>query len=177
MEIWKDVKGYEGRYQVSDLGRVKGIPRMAWSGRVFYKLKEKILKPGKNSEGYLVVVLCDGKTTKTNKVHRLVAKAFIDNPNNNPVVNHKDSNKTNNCLENLEWCTHSENSMYVPARKNKKSSKYKGVLFLNDCKHRPWGVRIKSKLIGYFYTEEDAAKAYNNEIIKHQGNFAYLNKF
>ena len=177
MEIWKDVIGYEGKYQVSNFGNIKGIPRIVWNGRAFYQLKEKILKPGKNSEGYLIVILCDGKTTKTSRVNRLVAKAFIDNPNNNPVVNHKDSNKINNCLNNLEWCTYSENSMYVPVRNNKKSSKYKGVLFHKGCKYRPWGVRIKNTHIGYYPTEIEAAKAYNEEIVKHQGSFAYLNKF
>ena len=93
-EIWKDVVGYEGLYQVSNNGRVKSLKFG----------KEKILKPGKLKNGYLRVNLCKNEKQKHFLVHRLVALTFITNPNNLPDVNHKDENKENNRVENLEWC-------------------------------------------------------------------------
>ena len=100
-EIWKDCKGYEGLYQVSNLGRV-------WSVR-----KQKYLNPWLDSSGYWTVELraLNGKR-KSEKVHRLVALAFIENPNNLPQVNHKDENKQNNSVENLEWCDAKYNCNY-----------------------------------------------------------------
>lgn len=96
-EIWKDIAGYEGLYQVSNLGRVKNIK----SGI--------ILKPAKNSAGYLHVHLTGNKHYY---LHRLVALAFIPNPHNYPEVNHKDENKENNCVDNLEWADRKYNCNY-----------------------------------------------------------------
>lgn len=96
-ETWKDIKGYEGLYQVSNLGRVKGLKR------------NKILKPGKDKDGYLYVTLYNMYKLKGQKVHRLVAQTFILNPENKPQVNHIDGNKQNNIVNNLEWCTRLEN--------------------------------------------------------------------
>ena len=101
-EIWKDIEGYEGLYQVSNLGRVKSI----------YYDKERILKPGKNTKGYLQVHLCKNGERKEYTVHRLVAKVFISNPNNLPMINHKDENPSNNRVENLEWCSAKYNNNY-----------------------------------------------------------------
>ena len=98
IEEWRDVLGYEGLYEVSDQGRVRR--------------NGKILKPGKNNWGYLQVFLSKNEILKTSKIHRLVASAFIPNPQNLPEINHKDENKTNNCLDNLEWCTHDYNTNY-----------------------------------------------------------------
>lgn len=100
-EIWKDVKGYEGLYQVSNKGNVKS----------FYKNRN--LKPSKHSRGYLVVSLFENHNRKQFFIHRLVAETFIDNVNHKEEVNHKDGNKTNNCVENLEWCTGSENRLHA----------------------------------------------------------------
>lgn len=88
-EIWKDIEGYEGLYQVSNLGRVK---------------RAYILKPYKDKKGYLAVQLSKHNKVKRLFVHRLVAMAFIPNPNNLPQVNHKDRNTSNNHMGNLEWC-------------------------------------------------------------------------
>lgn len=98
IEVWSDVLGYEGLYEVSDQGRVRR--------------NGKILKPRKNLGGYLLVSLSKNGIVKTAKIHRLVASAFIPNPQNLPEVNHKDENKTNNCLDNLEWCTCEYNQNY-----------------------------------------------------------------
>ena len=96
-EIWKDIKGYEGLYQVSNLGRVKRIT----TGRV--------LKPLKHANGYLMVKLSKNSIVYTKTVHRLVAEAFIPNPEHKSEINHIDENKTNNNVSNLEWMTRTEN--------------------------------------------------------------------
>jgi hypothetical protein len=101
MEMWKDIKGYEGLYMISTVGRVKSL---------IYN-KEKILKPGADSCGYLQVGLCKDGNKVYYLVHRLVAQAFIANPENLPEVNHKDETRKNN-VENLEWCSHIYNSNY-----------------------------------------------------------------
>ena len=108
MEIWKDIKGYEGLYQVSNLGKVKSL--LGWNGKTYYK-REKILKPY-IQKGYLRVNLF--KKNKGNKylVHRLVAETFIPNPNKLPEVNHKDENPGNCGVSNLEWCTRLYNIQY-----------------------------------------------------------------
>ena len=93
-ELWKDIKDYEGHYQVSNLSRVKSIKFG----------KERILKPVIDRHGYLLVSLWKNNKQKTYKVHRLVAEAFIPNPYNLPQVNHKDENPLNNNVNNLEWC-------------------------------------------------------------------------
>lgn len=98
MEIWKDVVGYEGLYQVSNKGRVKsriGIRRTPLS-----------------ANGYKIVKLCKSGVVKFFLVHRLVANAFLPNPNCLPIINHKDENKLNNSVENLEWCTSEYNVRY-----------------------------------------------------------------
>ena len=113
-EIWKNVLGYEGLYQVSNLGNIKSFIG-----------KEKILKPSTTNNGYPGVNLTKDKKIKRYSVHRLVAEAFIPNPNNYPCVNHKDENRTNNRADNLEWCTYSYNNTYGSIQKKKLDS-YRG---------------------------------------------------
>lgn len=117
MEIWKDIKGYEGLYQVSNLGRVKSLNYLGHH-------KEMIKKPSlqkkttmKSSQYYQTVLYKNGKA-KTVTVHRLVAEAFIPNPDNLPQVNHIDHNPLNNKVDNLEWCTAKYNSNHK--RNNRK---------------------------------------------------------
>jgi hypothetical protein len=109
-EIWKDVIGYEGLYQVSNLGRIKSLPKYDRKGRFH---PEQLKAQVNNGGGYLVVNLKHNGCQKMRTVHRLVAEAFLDNPNKYPVVNHIDGNKKNNCLTNLEFCTHSSNMLHA----------------------------------------------------------------
>lgn len=106
IEIWKEI---DDRYSISNLGRVKSN----------YANKERILKPYKNHYGYLMVDLRSPNNRKTISVHRLVAIAFIPNPNNLKEVNHKDEDKTNNCVDNLEWCDTKYNCNYGTRNKRK----------------------------------------------------------
>ena len=103
-EIWKDIEGYEGIYQINTKGDIKSLPRKGAHGG--------IIKPTEDKDGYLCVGLNKNAKRKTFKVHRLVAMTFIPNPNDFPEVNHKDENKANNYVENLEWCHHDYNSQY-----------------------------------------------------------------
>lgn len=116
-EIWKDVVGYEGRYQVSNLGRIKRITRITkWisiNGKEAYRLdKEKIFSLEVGKTGYPIIRLHKNGHKRRVTVHRLVAQAFIPNPQNKPCINHKDGNRTNNNINNLEWCTYSENNLH-----------------------------------------------------------------
>ena len=142
-EIWRDIKNYEGLYQVSNLGRVKSLARLDYSNHL---RKEKILKPRTNKDNYFDVKLCKEGIAKRFLSHRLVAEAFIPNPNNYPQVNHKTENPSRNFVyinedgtvdlekSELEWCTNEYNSNYgtrnkrvAEAHKGKKHSE-KSVL-------------------------------------------------
>lgn len=109
MERWKDVDGYEGIYQVSSEGRVKSINHKNHRGNMIYG---QILKLKHEANGYLRVNLVKDGHAKQHSVHRLVAKAFIPNPQNLPTVNHKDEDKTNNAVFNLEWLSVEDNIRY-----------------------------------------------------------------
>lgn len=112
-EIWKDIKGYEGLYQISNLGNVKSLDRnyIRKNGRNHHT-KETIRAQSKNLKGYSFVRLSKNNNSKIKYIHRLVAEHFIPNPQMLPQVNHKDENKDNNCVGNLEWCTNVYNCNY-----------------------------------------------------------------
>lgn len=105
-EIWKDIKGFEGIYQISNLGNVKSYDKHIKNGNGYAVRKGKQLKPNLTKGGYYSVHLYIGQRKREPKlIHRLVAEQFLPNPNNYPQVNHKDENKLNNRVDNLEWCT------------------------------------------------------------------------
>lgn len=110
-EIWKDVKGYEGMYQVSSYGRIRRIGD--YSNQITHWKSEKILKPCEKDNGYLIVSLSLNNKSKMKYVHRLVAEAFIPNIENKKTVNHIDLDRTNNNVSNLEWATYKENNAHA----------------------------------------------------------------
>ena len=112
IEKWKPIKGYEGLYEISNLGNVKSLGR---TDRFNKKWGCRIMKPTYVGKHYKMVRLCKDGKTKNKKVHRLVAEAFIPNPDGKPQVNHIDGNKDNNIVSNLEWVTNSENQIHARA--------------------------------------------------------------
>ena len=116
-EVWKDIHDYEGMYQISNFGNVRSIKEKGASKYKHYNMKSRI-----GNHGYKYLVLCDGKgKTKTKTIHRLVAIAFIENPNGFKVVNHIDGIKTNNKTSNLEWCSYTDNNIHAYSIGIKKS--------------------------------------------------------
>lgn len=116
-EIWKDIKYYEGIYQISNIGRVKRLKRsLKRKDGKMYSVKEKILKTSYDRDGYLFITLRKDEKHKGFRVHRLVAQAFISNITSKETINHLNGIKDDNRVENLEWCTRSENNKH--ARKN-----------------------------------------------------------
>ena len=113
IEVFRDIPGYEGLYQVSNLGNVKSLGNGDNNSNVG---KERMLKLQKDKDGYLTVFLSIHNYKKLHKVHRLVAQAFLPNPNNYPQINHIDENKTNNNVDNLEFCTAQYNIDYSQSK-------------------------------------------------------------
>lgn len=152
--VRKPVKGYEGYYEVDQFGRVYGCERhipVDDNGRLYVKpVFGKQMKQALHTKGYKIVSLTRDGRTKTAFVHRLVAEAFLPNPDALPYVNHKDEDKTNNFLENLEWCTAQYNSTYGNARK-KQAKKIKGVSLSEEHKRK-----ISESLKAYHMGKKDA---------------------
>lgn len=123
LEKWLDVVGYEGLYEVSNYGRVRSV------------YTKRVLSPGL-SQGYFYVALYKDKKRSNKQVHRLVAEAFIPNPNNFPIINHKDEVKTNNMVENLEWCSYAYNNTYNGLAV-KRGDSLKGKIAWNKGKKMP----------------------------------------
>ena len=164
-EIFKDIKGYEGLYQISNCGSVFSIK------------SKRNLKPSKKKTGYFRFELWNKNKGKKFVAHRLVAGAFVPNPENKPQVNHKDSNRGNNYYKNLEWATLSENSRYSKRRKTKKSSIYKGVYPYNSSGRWYASIRLNNKkiILGSYDSEKEAAIAYNTGAKELHKEFALLN--
>jgi hypothetical protein len=162
MEEFRAVKGYEGLYEVSNIGRLKSLARKDTLGR---KLKEKILLESIAGGGYLSVSLCTDRVKKTHQVHQLVAIAFLGHkPNGHElVVNHIDYNKLNNKLDNLEVVSQRENSNQKHLNS---TSKYVGVSWAAQNNKWVSHIYINSRLkyLGYFTDELQAAEAYQSAL-------------
>ena len=138
-EIWKDIVGYEGLYQVSNTGKVKSLKRKVYAGRGRMRWQyERILSENKtNGNGYKIVTLNKEGKGQNKYIHRLVAETFLENKNNYKYINHKDENKSNNSIDNLEFCTAQYNSTYNNLHirnglKNRNNKYSKKILQLND---------------------------------------------
>lgn len=165
VEFWKDIKGYEGHYQVSDLGRVKSLARVVEIRKgIFGNKKELILNTAKDRKGYLRVKLCkksDEFCSENNKIiHRLVANEFLENPLNKPQVNHKNGIKDDNRVDNLEWATGSENVIHAFANNLKISQK--GSEHGNSKLTEKEVLEIRA--IGRTKTLKEVAKIYNVDL-------------
>lgn len=158
MEQWKNIKNYEGFYQISNLGKVKSITFR--NNKTTFK-REKILKVYDNGNGYLYVSLSKNNKRKNHYIHRLVAEQFLINNNSKPTINHKDYNTHNNNAKNLEWCTQKENVNHskINMQKSKKSrlpeSTKEKYIRKNNKK---FGLKINHTYIGSFDDLNDAIR-------------------
>lgn len=122
-EEWKPIEGFEGLYEVSDHGNVKSLDRLEKVGNGMRMRRGRILKAHIQKSGHLLVVLCKDGKNYPRTIHRLVAIAFINNPDNKPVVDHIDTNPANNCVSNLKWATVQENCLNPITRVHNSESK------------------------------------------------------
>lgn len=154
-EIWRDVVGYEGYYKVSNIGNIKGVCRRVYSYNGGLTIPERQMIPYKHKCGYLKIALTKEHNPITYLVHRLVAIAFIDNPENKRTVNHKDGNRTNNGVANLEWMTHKENIIHSFTNLNRVAY-HKGKY---GKEYNPQCVRvIKTTLDGEYIEEYESVR-------------------
>ena len=126
-EIWKNIKGLTG-YQISNLGRVKSLAKNIVKGNIIQHRNERILTPHLNIDGYLCININYNHKNRKYFIHRLIAENFIPNPNNYPCINHKDENKLNNSISNLEWCTFKYNVNYGTAMQRRIEKQSKSVI-------------------------------------------------
>ena len=161
-EEFKRIEGYDN-YLVSNFGNVKNSKT------------NRIMKPGNHPKGYKLVDLSKNGKSKTFRVHRLVGIAFLENPDNKPMIDHIDENKSNNNVKNLRWATPKDNK-YNQGKQINNTTGFKGVNF--DKKKYRAQIRINGKLkhLGYFKTAEEASRAYEEKAKEIHGNFYYKNK-
>lgn len=152
-EEWKSVEGFEGLYEVSNYGNVKSLDRLEKVGNSMRIRHGRILKARAQKGGHLLVVLCKNGEIYHRTIHRLVASAFIDNPDNKPVVDHIDTNPANNCVSNLKWATVQENCMNSLTRIHNSESKKGHKCYL---KHHSEGTKqkIREQRLGKKLSEE-----------------------
>lgn len=166
-EVWKPIDGYEGLYEVSNLGRVRSLEfrnnQTAFS-------RTKIMRATDNGHGYLIVGLSEGSRRKNHYVHRLVAKAFVPNPDNLPVIDHIDHDRSNNVATNLQWLTQKQNvqrSIELMSRPRKKATTNTGEKYISKIKNGKYKVSLAWKRYWKeFETLEQAMEARDNEFKK-----------
>ena len=165
-EKWESVNGF-ANYEISRCGLVRNATT------------KRILTPIDNGRGYLRVGLQKNYKRNLRLIHVLLANALIENPHNKPFVDHIDGNRQNNCLENLRFATHSENSRNSLKTNLARSSIYKGVYLNKPAKKWMAYIRIIGRLknLGYYTSEREAGEAYNAAAIKFHKEFARINEF
>lgn len=156
MELWKDIKGYEGLYIISNTGKVKSLK--------YNRLLKPVLQ-----HGYLYIHLCKNAKDTAYLLHRLVAQHFIDNPDNLPEVNHKDEDKVNNDASNLEWCDAKYNSNY--GTRNKRKSKPIQCIETGEIY---WGAREMERQLGIKHN--NIAKAIRNDTLAGGYHWKYIER-
>lgn len=175
-ELWKNIPGFEDCYQVSSSGRVRSLERQVKNSthNLMRPIQEMIMNPWDNGNGYLVVSLSKNGMRKNHYVHRLVAAAFIDNPDNKLYVNHIDYNKKNNAASNLEWCTQLENVRYSAEHMKGERNKYRisstgeKYITIRRAKREKIKYRVNISRLGVdrsFDSFEDAV-CYRNEVMQ-----------
>lgn len=162
IELWKNIIDFPS-YDVSTLGNVRNVK------------KGRLMKSQKDKDGYVVIGLYNQKKYKMSKVHRLVAEAFIPNPDNKPVIDHRDGNRANNDVSNLRWATISENTHHRIKKSDTKYSKYVGVRPEGGLWRAVINHKTKYITIGYYNTEVEAAQAYDEQARELFGEFAVIN--
>lgn len=149
MKTWKDIPGYEGLYQASIFGYVRSVDRIIYKGKHLTpsKVKGQIIAPWIDSSGYLKVDLYKNGNKRCEKLHRLIAKTFISNPENKETINHKDENPLNNTVKNLEWMTNQENVNYGTRIQRVKEKQGMHILRI-----------APDKTVSYFFTLHEAER-------------------
>lgn len=171
-EIWKDIEGYEGYYQVSSLGRVRSLDRVVINSKnVCRKHTGKILKINFIADGYLGCSLYKNRRMKTARIHRLVAKMFIKNNGNKKCVNHKNGIKTDNRVDNLEWCTHSENMNHAVQNGLKLGSQGSSHFLSKLTEESVRNIRLLSKICGVSNVDLSAYYKVDSSIISKIVNY------
>lgn len=154
-EIWRDIRDYEGQYQISNFGRCKSLARKNWNGYGYWYSNETYLKE-RPVRGYLNYQLRKHSKLKSIGIHQLVARAFIPNPLNLTEVNHIDGNKHNNHISNLEWCTHAENMKHA----GKNNLMRKGINHPNTKATPEIIEEIYTKYMSGLYTQKQLENEY-----------------
>lgn len=166
-ECWVDIPDYEGCYQVSNKGRIRSLKKWCVNERKYIDFI-KVLTPMNNGNGYLYVFLYKQQKRKRFYIHRLVATMFLEKELNKDIINHKDYNKQNNCVDNLEWCTQKENINHsiknMEKPHNTKISKITNEKYIRKKKYN-YELTIRGKYQGVFKTLEEAIER-RNEILE-----------
>ena len=168
-EEWKSVVGYEGLYEVSNKGNVKALERLVWNNGGLQRKHERMLSPSANKFGYKCVSLCKNGKVHRRTIHRIVAEAFIPNPNNKPNVDHIDTNPSNNEVSNLRWVTQSENAMNELTRVHISESKKGHPYYRKEPLSAEAREKIRQAQLGKKRTAEQIKNRWSEEARRELG--------